>query len=234
MTSQTHYVTGPAQETWQAALLRFAQFCHADHVDDADADPADQIAINLGDYYDDGTLFEIARKEPLSRIQNYQAAYGITVPPALVDLMCNHGAFSIYKVMLRFDSRHGGRKFLEIYSGEMDIFPNIVPLCMKIADNYTATFAETELSKAQIACLDANYFCFGSLLYDDQDREYLYFDRQHRFGSLRFQDEDADQNLKELAPLLSGTIAPLSLDKLLSASMDKTIAMVWEYSVATS
>ncbi len=234
MNSETSYLNGPAGETWQSALLRFKLFAHTDLMADDEEyeeDDDDREVINLGEYYDDGTLFEISEKELPENITKWEAALGITVPPALKYLMCEHGAFAIYFVSMRF-GRWGERKCLEINASPMaDIDPNIKPLCAAIANNYSDHFTEQELSAEQISYLNSNYFCFGSIAHDDQDREYLYFDRQHNFGSFRFEDEDYVQNMERLAPLLAGNSTPLGLDALLSASIDKAIELVRQYSL---
>jgi hypothetical protein len=227
------HLIGPPNETWQQALERFKQLSHMDivqHWDDGKGNKGTEH-VNLSRFYDDGTLFEIASKEPIENIQTYETAYGVTVPPELVALMCDYGAFAIYMVSLRFEKRWGERQFLAIYdSKDTARFPNIKPLCNALNFNGYYSFVDDELTKEQVEHLNNNYFCFGCIGLDDGDFQYLYFDRNHHFGSFKFISEDYVANMERLTPLLSGNAQAQTLDRLMSLSIDKTISLVLDCS----
>ncbi len=233
MSEYHQYLKGPQGETWQAALVRFKQLCHTDivqHWEDGTGNEGDEH-INLSRFYDDGTLFELTRKEPIENVATYEKNYAITIPPELVALMCDHGAFAIYMVSLRFEERYGERKFLDIYDEkDVALFPNIKPLCKAISFNVGDYFADDMLTAQQQEYLSSQYFCFGYIGLADGEMQYLYFDKNHHFGSFEFISEDYPGNMERLAPLLAGTATAQTLDSLMSASMDKVISLMLEYS----
>ncbi len=234
MSEYHQYLKGPQGETWQAALVRFKQLCHTPIVqqwEDEDGNRGEEH-IDFSRVYDNGTLFELARKEPIENIATYEKNYAMTVPPELVALLCDHGPFVIHVVSSQDEERLGGRMLLDIYnSNNVIINPNIKPLCEAVYNNMGYDVAGDMLTKQQQEYLDSHYFCFGTIfLEDDGNLQYLYFDKNHQFGSWRFVSDDYAANMEELTPLLAGTATAQTLDSLMSASMDKVISLQLDYS----
>ncbi|WKB52976.1 hypothetical protein [Eleftheria terrae] len=211
------HLQGPAGETWQQAVDRFAAFCLSLHefVEDGEA-----YEVLFDEYYRDGSLFEW--QEPVSEpdLLAMEAKLGWTLPDALKGVFRKR--FAIYDVSTRF-GRWGDRRVLE-FNRSSEYGDCLHPLSKAIAWNFGPYFTDEELSPQQVAHLDANYFGFGRWSDDDHRSTYLLVDRQGGFGRYDFHTEDYVGSVERLGPLLEGRPLTLGLDELLTSAI--TDAMV--------
>jgi hypothetical protein len=95
--------------------------------------------------------------------------------------------------------------------------------CIKFSwGNDRPEFDDVELSK--IDYLNENYKCFGLYRYDGgfEEAYYLYFDRNQKFGLVRYHQDDFDELWSvHLRNMLNKSPASESLDGLLISIIDR-------------
>lgn len=205
-----NHLRGAPQETWPQALERFASFCLSLPAFYADGET---YALYFDEYWRDGTLFEWLEPVAETDLHSAETQHGLAMPAALKALYAKR--FAIYDV-LADRGRWGERRILEIYGRSTSTsYPCLHAFCPAIAWNFGDYFSREELSEAQIAHLNAQYFCFGRWSDDDHSGTYLLVDRHGNFGRFDFHTEDYPGTLRRLEPLLNGQRLDMTLDTLL-------------------
>lgn len=213
------HLQGPAGETWQQALDRFASFCLSLH---AFTEHGETYEVLFDEFYRDGTLFEWSDPVTEADLRNAETRNGVVIPPTLKALYQKR--FIIYDVHTEF-GRWGERRVLEVYAPSSSTsYTCLHALCRALAWNFGKYFAKEALSAEQIAHLDATYFCFGRWSDDDHKGRYLLVDRQGGFGRYDFHCEDQPGSLQGLEPLLRGSPLTMTLDDVMAEAIDNAMA----------
>jgi hypothetical protein len=212
------YLRGGPNETWPQAVDRFASFSSSLHEFVADGETHEAF---FDEYFQDGTLFE--QFEPVTDVdlQGAEAKHAFVMPAELKELYRRR--FAIYDVTIE-RGRWGGRRVLEIYGPSPSTsYACLHAFCPAIAWNFGGYFARQELTDAQVAHLDANYFCFGRWSDDDHEGTYLLVDRHGNFGRYDFHTEDYPRSVQRLEPLLNGSPLTMTLDEVLVWGIDSAM-----------
>lgn len=195
---------GAPGETWQAALERFRALAHELHV--LRASPLCEVHFSLA-------CKPVAEDDLYAR----EKQWNCTLPPALRALYLERGSVEIQDPGLS-----GSLRLYPARNDNMTLFGGLVDMISRLWGDrweFGEYFTDTE-----IAFLDANLFIFGHYKHSENRYTHLFFDREGRFGCVRYDQDDWKAMLPQVKAMLRGKLkGSASLDALMSAQMDVVI-----------
>jgi hypothetical protein len=146
-----------------------------------------------------------------ARLDDFEAAHGVALPPVLRQLWCQQGGFSLLAAdcwnSIELFALDGGR------GGQADGWPSLYQALGELG--VQAEF-DRFLPPAELAILAAHYWVFGVVRLDDSDLDLLVFDRDGRIGRVGYRHDWAHFNGEawhaEFALLLRGELRCIDLD----------------------
>ena len=198
----------PPGESWQQALIRLERVCRSDWEYFED-DDGEESAVTLAEHVEAGELLKRHAPQPGREFDALVQAYGLQGEPALRQMLCGDGGFSIHRAS--FESGVGD-SLMEINQGcdkRAALLPNLLPLTQAIGSNFTSHFADKALSAEQRSALDSRFFAFGRCQHweAEVDVEYLLLDAAGGFTSFLFAEGDYPSTLRRANELLAAGAA---------------------------
>lgn len=191
-------------ETWQQALDRFARFCDADMKDYfLHKDYSYRFADNKA------YLYRPEGKVSPECIAEFTEKYNVKVPPELVDLMCNHGAFCI------------GDGLLDVFD---DIGADTILTLPQVLSLYGHSDFIDKIGPGMLKSLSGYYFFFGAGFTRSEEPSFLYFNKAGNFGKMLFAAGNEGLVLHKVLPsMFNGSIDKYTLDELISSMIDRVV-----------
>lgn len=195
---------GEPGETWQAALERFGAIAH-------------ELGVVRESPVWNGYLTVEYKTVAASDLLERERKWNVTLPAALRALYLERGSIEVQ------DPEADGS--LRIYAAQhrsMILFGGFVHMIYHLwGDRWEF---EEFFTEAQISHLDANFFIFGHVKNSENRYTHLFFDREGRFGSLTYDQNNWNKMLPQVKAMLKGKLTgTLSLDALISGQMDVLI-----------
>lgn len=125
------------------------------------------------------------KRDPLSRLQDFEKKYGCTIPEELNNVWINTGALKVK------DAEVWGS--FEIYSNQDN--PSHMPNMGGLVEMIEKLWGDRpefhqHFSEEQIKYLNDHYFIFGHYLQDENTYDHFYFDRDGKFGTITYDQDD--------------------------------------------
>lgn len=192
---------GPG-ETWEGALDRFRAF--AEELQIAQQSPLADSVFEIG-------VWPVA----LSDLMTHEKDWDCMAPAALRELYLDHGSFKVQDEWGALTLYGHGEDGLRLFGG-------IVHMIDQLWGGRPEF--DNDFSEDEIAFLNANFFVFGQFCHDSNVYTHLFFDRDGRFGSVRYDQDEWGPMETALRHMIDGRQACFqSLDELISEQMNAVI-----------
>lgn len=195
---------GTKGETWQQAIARYKRFCEVEMKDYFSKKDYSYRFFDNKSY-----AYHSTGKVSASYIDHFEGHQGVGVPEDLVDLLSNHGAFTI------------GDSLLKIFGGNHEDV--ILTLPQMLTKYGHATFVD-QIGEGMLKSLSGFYFFFGVSFPESDEMSFLYFSKAGNFGKMLFAANNPSLVLQKVLPaMFNGSADKYTLDTLISSQIDRVI-----------
>lgn len=158
------------------------------------------------------------KPDGLKAIEDY---WRLRLPEVLVNFLKNKGVVKVGRIREidengDLEMKNPNELAFAFYDHADPDFPDVLPLPLAIANNFTTDFVKKEFSPEQEKALSDRFFVFAYFFRDDSNWDYLFFTREGDFGSFLFNEQDYPHSKARLEDLLNGRAKPESFDALIS------------------
>ncbi|MDM5178022.1 SMI1/KNR4 family protein [Massilia sp. DJPM01] len=195
---------GAAGETWQAALERFRALAH-------------QLRVAQDSPLCDAHFTLECKPVTPADLDAREQKWACKLPAALRALYLEQGS-----VEVQDPEQSGSLRLYPAHHWSMILFGGLVDMIIRLWGDrweFGAYFTDAEL-----AFLDANFFIFGHVKNSENRYTHLFFDREGRFGSVTYDQDDWNKMAPQVKAMLKGKLTgTMSLDALMSDQIDGVI-----------
>ncbi len=195
---------GTKNETWQQAIARYKKFREAEMNDFfVKKDYPYRFADNKA------YTFRLTNKVSTHYIAEFKMKKEVNVPDDLIDLLCDHGAFTI------------GDSLFAIFGGNKSEV--ILTLPQTLAAYGHGSFVD-QIGTGILNSLSRFYFFFGVSFPESDEMSFLYFSKAGHFGKMLFSADNPSLVLQKVLPsMFNGSVDKYSLDSLISSQIDRVV-----------
>lgn len=195
---------GTQSETWQQAIGRFKRFREAEMTEFflVKNYPYRFMENKAYNFYSTGKI-------SADYIADFEDRIEVGVPKVLVDLLCNHGSFTI------------GNCLLSIFSEDED---EVIYTLPQVLTRFGYASFVDQISAGMLKSLSGFYFFFGVSFPESDEMSFLYFSKAGNFGKMLFAPHNPSLVLQKVLPsMFNGSIDKYTLDSLISNQIDRVI-----------
>lgn len=210
-------------EGWQRAVQRLADLIRLNRQGEANEyDNSHWEALD--DALAQGNAFQLYPPLALEKFAASLQQCGLNKSPPLHALFCEHGAFHVYAINWETGGCSASDPLLEIYRHKN--LPDVLPLPLAIANNWSDHFCQNELTADQCNALEQRFFAFGRRKENTQFGKvwhYLLTDREGRFGSVAFTEEDYPASQSHMLALLQQGLPHADFNAFMTEQIQATL-----------